>query len=126
MPNQEVSAMDPAYVIADLNARVRSLENKYNTITERLLVVNQNMIEHSKRVIREIKDTSQDTKKLKLDIANTQDTIRNIVKEMSIFAKKDQLKVMEKYMNMINILKLVTDEQLDNKLQSFKKELKSR
>ncbi len=126
MPEQEISAMDPAFVIADLNARVRALENKYNTLTERLLVVNQNMIEYSKKVMKDVKELSQESKKMKMDLMNTQEAVKDTVKEMSIFAKKDQLKVLERYMNMINILKLVTDEQLDVKLELFKKELKSR
>tara|TARA_Y100000310_G_C20663933_1_gene806391 strand:+ start:76 stop:543 length:468 start_codon:yes stop_codon:yes gene_type:complete len=125
MPTQEYQQqMDPAHVIADLNARVRSLENKYNTLTERLLVVNQNMIEEYKKTLKEIKELKTDTRKTRLDITNTQDVIKDIVKEMTIFAKKDDVKVLEKYMNLINILKLVTNEELDEKLEEIKLEIK--
>ena len=45
---------------------------------------------------------------------------------MSIFAKKDQIKVLEKYMDMINVIQLVTDEQLETRLERFKSEIKNK
>tara|TARA_Y100000310_G_scaffold345473_1_gene465378 strand:- start:4317 stop:4691 length:375 start_codon:yes stop_codon:yes gene_type:complete len=116
--------MDAVSIIADLNGRVRSLENKYNTLTERLLVVNQNMIEEYKKIMRGMRDLEQEIKKSKIGRMNTEEILRDIVKEMEIFAKKDQIKVLEKYVDQINIMNFVTDDQLDNQLEKLKLELK--
>ncbi len=123
MPDTEFGQTDPAYIIADLNARIRALENKYNLLTERLLIVNQNMVTEYKKIMAEIREMSQDTKKTKLSMLNTQEVLKDIVKEMSIFAKKDQLKVLEKYLDAINIIKLVTDDELEQRLERFKLEV---
>ncbi len=117
--------MDAAHILADLNARIRSLENKYNTLTERLLVVNQNMIYEYKKLMKELKEIAQTTTKTKIDMATTQETVRDVVKEMSIFAKKDQIKVLEKYMDLLNIMNFVTEEELNKKLEKFKFEAKN-
>ncbi len=124
MPSQDYNQTDPAYIIADLNARIRSLENKYNVLTERLLVINQNMIQEYKKLMKELRDTTQDTKKTRMGMLSTQEVVKDMVKEMNIFAKKDEIKVLEKYMDLLNILQLVTDEQLEKRLEKFKIELR--
>ena len=123
MPAPQFNQVDPSHVIADLNGRIRALENKYNILTERLLVINQNMIEEYKKIITGMRDLSTETKKARLGTQTTQDVVKDIVKEMSIFAKKDQIKVLEKYMDMINVIQLVTDEQLETRLERFKSEI---
>ncbi len=120
MPSQDYNQTDPAYIIADLNARIRSLENKYNVLTERLLVINQNMIQEYKKLMKELRDTTQDTKKTRMGMLSTQEVVKDVVKEMNIFAKKDEIKVLEKYMDLLNILQLVTDEQLEKRLENYK------
>lgn len=125
MPAPQFNQVDPSHVIADLNGRIRALENKYNILTERLLVINQNMIEEYKKIISGMRDLSTETKKARLGTQTTQDVVKDIVKEMSIFAKKDQIKVLEKYMDMINVIQLVTDEQLETRLERFKSEIKN-
>ncbi|MBT3262105.1 hypothetical protein HOB87_01190 [Candidatus Woesearchaeota archaeon] len=114
---------DQTHIVADLNSRVRSLENKYNTLTERLLVINQNMIHEYKKLMEGMRNISKDSKITRMNVSSTQEAVRNVVKELSIFAKKDQIKMLEKYIDMINILKLVTDEQLEERLESFKLDL---
>ncbi len=81
------------------------------------------MIEEYKKLMKEIRDISLETKKARLGTQNTQDVVRDLVKEMSIFAKKDQIKVLEKYMDMLNVIELVTDEQLEKRLERFKSEI---
>ncbi len=122
MPEPEFQTQDPAYVLAELNGRIRMLEDKYHVLTERLLVVNQNMIMEYKKLMKEMKEMSQDAKKTRMSTASTQDVVQDIVKEMGVFAKKDQVKLLEKYMDLLDILKFVTDDQLEKRLEKFKLE----
>ncbi len=100
-------------VIVELNNRIRTLENKYNLLGERLLVVNQNMIEEYKRLLREMKIINDDTREIRQEVFLTQDAMRNIVKEMELFAKKEQVKVLEKYLDLINPMRFVTEEEVE-------------
>ncbi len=122
MPQE--TEQDLTYILSDLNARVRTLENKYNLLAERLLVVNQNMIEEYKKVLREIKVLNEELREMKKDLFQMKDTFSNVIKEMQSFAKSDQIKVLEKYINLWSPLNFVTEDQLnkilDEKLKLVK------
>lgn len=100
-------------IIVDLNNRVRTLENKYNLLGERLLIVNQNMIEEYKRLLREMKILNDDLREMRQEVFITQDTMRNVVKEMELFAKKEQIKILERYVDLLNPMRFVTEEEVE-------------
>ena len=83
------------------------------------------MIYEYKKIMKEIQEFSQNTKTTKADMLRTQETVKEVVKEMSIFAKKDQLKVLEKYIDLLNIMDFVTEEELNKKLETFKSNAKN-
>lgn len=99
-------------VVIDLNNRIRTLENKYNLLGERLLVVNQNMIEEYKRLLQELKSVNEEMREMRQEVFVTQDTVRNMIKEMEFFAKKEQIKVLEKYIDLLNPMRFVTEEEV--------------
>ena len=101
-----------ANVIADLNSRARVLEERYNLLRERLLVVNQNMIEEYKKVVQDLKVINSDVKEIKEDLIHVRETIKDMIKEMEAFARKDNLKILEKYINMWNPLNFVTEKEV--------------
>lgn len=103
---------DVGYVISDLNSRIRILEGRYTLLGERLLVINQNMIEEYKKIIREIKTINTDIKDLKEEINELKDTLKHMVQEMQYFARKENLKVLEKYINLWNPMNFVTEEEV--------------
>ena len=115
MPNEE--GTDLSFVLNDLNARIRVLENKYSLFGERLLVINQNMIEEYKKLIRKNKTVDSELKELKKDLFNVKEVISGLVKELKLFAKKDNLKVLEKYINLWNPMNFVTEKDVINLIQ---------
>jgi len=106
------TTQDLTYVLADMNNRVRTLESKYNLFGERVLIINQNMIEEYKKILKEIKAINSDLQKMKLEITEMKSVVKNIVVEMDLFAKKDQVKVLEKYLDLWSPMNFVTEEQL--------------
>jgi len=115
MPVQQYES-DFTTLVAEINNRVRTLENRYNLLTERLLIVNQNMIEEYKKLMKEVTLVNSDIREIKKELQDIKDVITNLVKEMDTFAKKDQVMVVEKYLNLINPLNFVTEEQLNKAL----------
>ena len=114
---QETIETDITYVISDINNRVRTLENRYNLFGERLLVVNQNMIEEYKKITKDMRLFNEDIKEIKQEMFKIKDVITNLVKEMDAFAKKDQVKALEKYIDLWNPLGFVTRNELDRLMQ---------
>ena len=101
---------DLSVILNDINARIRILEEKYTLFGERLLIINKNMIEEYKKTIRDIKNTESELKELKKDMFHIKEILKDLTREMSLFAKKDSLKILEKYINLWNPIKFTTEK----------------
>lgn len=112
-------------IIGDLNSRTRVLEGKYNLLRDRVLVINQNMIAEYKKLLAEIKAINSDVKEIKNDVFNIKETVKHIVKELEFFARKEDVKVLEKYINMWDPIKFVTEKEVVNLIKEHMKEVKN-
>lgn len=116
-------------VVVDINSKLRSLESKNNLLSEHLLTINQNNIEEYKRLSKEINNLNLEIKKLKEDIYNTKQALNGFLKEIDFFAKKNDIKVLEKYINLWNPLEFVTEQDveliIEKKLSTKIKDLKN-
>jgi len=65
---QEQGQVDFTQAMNELANRLRVLESKHGTYAEKLLVMNQNMIEEHKKTISEIKSVRQDLVNINKDI----------------------------------------------------------
>ncbi|MDP6641917.1 MAG: hypothetical protein QGF74_00855 [Candidatus Nanoarchaeia archaeon] len=104
---------DLSYVMSDLNSRVRILESRYNLLGERLLVINKNMIEEYKKLLNEIKTVDKELIEFKSDIFTVKETMKKILDEIGTFAKKENIKVLEKYIDMWNPLQFIREEDVE-------------
>ena len=121
MTNGQQQGQDLAFVLNDLNARIRVLENKYSLFGERLLVINQNMIEEYKKLMRDIKAIEDELKEIKKDVFNVKEIISGLTKELKLFARKDSLQVLEKYINLWNPMNFITEKDVVNLIQHNEK-----
>jgi len=109
---ENTQAENPNIILNDLNTRVRILEGKYSLTRERMMTINQNMIDHYKSSKADIKVLKEDIKEMKETVENLKKTIKDIIKELRLFARKDKLKIIEKYINFWNPLNFVTEEEV--------------
>ena len=114
------TTQDVTYIIADINNRVRSLESKYNLYGERLLVINQNMIEEYKKIIKEIRTINSELRGLKAEIEEVKGVSKNLISELNFFARKDEVKVLDKYLKLWSPMNFVTEDQLKKAIQAKK------
>lgn len=106
--------------LAEVNSRIRLLESKYTLMRERVFVINQNMIEEYKKLMADIKGINEDLTEIKRDVAKMKEITANTVKEMEFLARKDQLKVLEKYINFWNPLNFVTEQEVRDLIEESK------
>ena len=99
-------------LIFEVNNRLRVLESKHNLLREKTLIINENMLEQYKKISQEIKLINEDIKDLKKDLQTIKETTKHVVSEMEAFARKDSLKILEKYINMWNPLHFVTEQEV--------------
>ena len=109
----EATYQDINPVLSDIINRIRALEGKYNLLGERILIINQNMISQYKKSLPEIKAINSDIKEIKSELFKLKEVIKDLAKEMQFFATKEDIKVLEKYINLWNPMKFITEEELD-------------
>lgn len=112
---------DPYAILNNLNTRTRILEGRYNLTRERMLVVNHNMIDHYKSLQGDMKSINEDIKDIKEALETIKETMRSVVQEMQFFARKEQLKVLEKYINLWDPIKFVTEEEVEELVKKHNK-----
>ena|SRR3989344_6057122 len=100
-------------VLMDITSRVRTLEGKYNLLRDRVLIINNNMIEEYKKLLAELKGINGNIKEIKGDVFKLKETIRHLVKETELYARKEDVQFLEKYINLWNPMKFVTEEDVE-------------
>jgi hypothetical protein len=98
--------------LLDLNSRTRDLEGRYNLIRDRVLVINQNMIEEYKRTLVEMKVINSEIKEMKTEIFNMKEAMRHLIQEIEFFARKDDVKVLEKYINLWSPMNFTSEKEV--------------
>ena len=108
----------------ELIGRIRINESKISSLRERLLVTDSNMILEYKKLSYNIRSLQHEIQAIKKEVYEIRESIRDMIKEMQNFAKKSDLKVLEKYINLWNPLNFVTDKEvkkiIDEELQKIK------
>ena len=96
----------------DLNTRLRLTEERINHNKERLRVYDDQMLDNKKELSKEVENLGEDIIELRKNIKNLNDTIHHIIKELELTAKKQDINVIEKYVDMMVPTRYVTKEEL--------------
>ncbi len=104
-------------VLLELASRVRSIEGQYNMLRDRTLLVNQNLVTSHKKVRGELQSLSEDISQLKHDIFAIKETMRHLVGELQQFARTEDVKVLEKYINLWNPMRFVTEDDVKKMME---------
>lgn len=107
------SAEDVMQELNMIGRRLRVLEERYSGFDKRMQVSEQNMISNHRNMNTEIKTTMEDIKEIKKEIYEVKDKLRLIILEMKNFARKEDVKVIEKYVNLWEPVNFVTRNQVE-------------
>lgn len=117
---QQAQELPVSQVIQNLDSRIRTNEARYRLLSERLEVTNRNMIREFKKTVDEIKDFQAQIKELKYELREIKDMLNKITKDLELFAKKDTVKALEKYVNLWDPLNFITKDELEQALSKIK------
>jgi len=105
---------DTSSVLNNLNGRMRLLEERFMQLRENLELLNENLMDGHKDVLKRIKNLDNEIKGLKKENLELTNTTNHIIKEVGLFARKDSVRVLEKYISMWDPLKFTTEEDVKN------------
>ena len=89
-------------------------------------VINQNMMDHYKKLNSGIRTIEEDMTEIKQTLEVLRDAVRDVVKELRLLARKDDLKVLEKYINLWSPVNIVTKEEVEEMLEKRLKNVRSK
>ena len=119
---QQQSQVNMGQMVGEIVNRVRILESKQNLFAEKMLIMNENMLEEYRKMMDEVKKVVAEVNVVKDEMDNMKSVMRHLTQEASGFAKQDDFKVLEKYINVWNPLNFVTEKDV---LRLMGKEVKN-
>jgi len=120
MDEKEIGTLSS--ILADFSTRMNDLEEKNRLLRERLMLVSQTVLKQSERVNKEIVLIKEDIRTLQNDFDRLKEVVDHIVRDSSDFARRDELKVLERYMKMFEPLKFTTTEEVKKLIKKALKE----
>jgi len=99
--------------------RVRDIEEKHNILKDRVLLIGNNLIETKENTNEEILEIKKDIEQLRKDIDRMKDFIETLSGEMSKFAKKEDLDILQKQAKMFQPADLIRKDELKDELDKL-------
>ena len=112
--------------ITNLNRRIRVLEERYNNLRNKNQLTDQNMLKYKKEFNRKIDVNNQDLKEMRREISEIKDKMSIVVKELKLLAKKEDMEVLKKYIEMWEPVEFVTQDQVRRIVQDMIEEYKQK
>jgi hypothetical protein len=101
--------------VTNVSRRLRILEERYTNFRRKVQVIETNMLANQKKVMMEIKTVSSDVADIKNTLHEIENRMLMMVKELRTCAKKDEVQVLQKYLQYWEPLNFVTHKELDEK-----------
>ena len=99
--------------INSLSARLRLLEEGFTNLRRMSQITEENLISKSKHYNTEFKTITSDINESKKENQDLKDKILLVIKELQTTAKKEDVKVLEKYVNLWNPIKFATHNEVE-------------
>ncbi len=106
-----------ASIITDLDRRLRILEERYGNIRKKLQLTDQNIIESERGFVKDLKQVNEDTLKLKKQVNDYSEKISIFNDEVNQAAKRTDIKLIEKYLDLWDPKNFVTRKELKEYLK---------
>jgi len=102
------------------------LEEQYTNTRRRITVLDQNMLSHGKKLKEEIQVVNTDFTELKKMIQDLEDKLVLVIKELKKTAKKEEVAVLNKYINLWQPLDFVTRKEVEKIINEILEERSSK
>lgn len=113
---QQQETPDFGGVTSDVNAisrRLRLLEEGFTNLRRFFQITEENIIAKNKHYSAEIKTLASDVNEIRKEIQEIKDKLLLVIRELQVVARKEEVKVLEKYINLWNPIKFVTQNEVE-------------
>lgn len=113
---QKQEMPDFSGLTSDVNTlarRLRMLEEGSTNLRRFFQIIEENMISKHKHFAVEIKTINSDIMEIRKEVQELRDKLGLVIKELQFVARKEDVKVLEKYLNLWNPIKFVTQNEVE-------------
>ena len=101
-----------AALLSDFASRVKALEERYNILRERVLVLTSTHVDQERSLREDLMLLESDAKNVRDTIEDIKEKTDHIVSELANFVRREELRSVEKYIKLWEPLKYVTKEEV--------------
>jgi hypothetical protein len=120
-PQQQPDLRSFTEDIGNLSRRLRLLEENFTNQRKALQVTEQNMLGKNKVFATEIRTINSDISDIKQELAELREKMLEMVRELNEAAKREEVKVLEKYINFWDPVKFVTQNEVEGLVKEIMK-----
>ena len=99
--------------IGSINRRLKLMEERYTNLRNKFQVTEQNMLSKNKSFFTDIKAINLELTEIRKEIGELKDRIVMLIRDMESFAKKENVDMLRKYIDLWNPIKFVTHEEVE-------------
>ena len=100
--------------LTELGRRIRIMEERFSNLRTKLQVMEHNMISHHKILSTEVKASNAEIHELKKENNELKEKFIAMIRDLQAFAQKEDVQVLEKYINLWQPLNFVTKNDVEN------------
>ncbi|MFT4326584.1 MAG: hypothetical protein ACMXYK_03735 [Candidatus Woesearchaeota archaeon] len=97
--------------ISSLNRRLKLIETSFSNLRNKVQSVETNELENNKENRRDIKVLEEENDELKKNLREIKENLKIIITELKDSAKKEEVAVIQKYLDIWNPVNFVTNNQ---------------
>jgi len=98
--------------IAASSERSRLLEERLKQVREKIQIIDETYLKKIEDIKGSIKENTNEIQAFRKDLDEIKEIIRRMTKEMSQMAKLNDVKLLEKYVDMLDVTRIVTREEV--------------
>lgn len=91
--------------------RVRLVEERYEQLSMKVKIIDESGLKRTKELKEMIVESQTDISMLKKNLKDMEDALKNLVKDMENVARSQDIKVLERYINMFDPTRFLTKEE---------------
>ena len=103
--------------LSELSERTRLLEERLKQTREKIHVIDETFMNKTRDLKEGISSLSSELSAVRKDFDGTKELLRRVVKEISSLAKLSDVKVLEKYINMVDVTRIVTKSDVNRMIE---------
>ncbi|MCX6709907.1 MAG: hypothetical protein NTV63_03055 [Candidatus Woesearchaeota archaeon] len=100
--------------MSNLARRLRMLEERYNSMQKRIQLIEENMLANNRKASTDIKTINSTILDLNAEIAQIKERIEQVIRELVVCAKKEDINVLERYLNLWDPTSFATLKDVEN------------